>query len=175
MKKRESVSLLVLAMSLVMSPCANAEWAKNQAATLKGIESLYVVIYNLDPDAPTVGLTSSMLRKNIELKLKAAGITVPLEMIGNDEPYLNVVINLQYDTSNDFVYYSFNVSLIQPVVLLRDANLSCSARTWFISSTGGAPKKESVRLMNDEINKRVDQFINDYRAVNPKKTMEKGG
>ena len=175
MKKRERVSLLVVAMLLVMSPCANAESAKNQRATLKGIESLYVVIINLDPDAAKVGLTPTMVRKDIELKLKAAGITVPLELIGNDEPYLNVVINLHYDTSNDFVYYSVSVSLIQPVVLLRDANLSCSARTWFISSTGGAPKKESVRLMNDEINKRVDQFINDYRAANPKKPMEKGG
>ena len=153
----------------------NAEWSKNQTASLTGIESLYVVINNLDPDAATVGLNSTELRKNIELKLKSAGITVPFALIGNDEPYLNIVINLQYDTSHDFVYYSFTVSLIQPVILVRNSNLSCPARTWFIAGTGGAPKKESVRLINDEINKHVDQFINDYRAVNPKKKMEKGG
>ena len=175
MKKRTSVSLLVLAMLLVISPCVNAESARNQTATLKGIESLYVVIKKLQPDATEVGLTSTMVRKDIELKLKGAGIPVPFALIGNEDPYLNVVINVSYNKSNDFVYYAIHISLMQRVALVRNSTLSCSAMTWFKSSTGGATKRESVRSMRDEINKYVDQFLNDYRAANPKKTMKKGG
>ena len=123
--------------------------------TLKDVGSLYVTIQKLPPDAAEIGLTPSMLRKDIELQLKGAGITIPFALVGNEEPYLNLVTDVSYDTKNDFVYYATHLSLIQPVSLLRDPTLSCAARTWFISSTAGAQKKESVKLLRDAIAKQV--------------------
>ena len=175
MKKRGSVAALVLVTVLVITTCVNAEWAKTGKETLKGLDSLYVIIQKLPPDAAKIGLTSIMVRNDVELKLKGAGITVPFALVGKEEPYFNVVIDVSYDTTNDFVCYAMHLSLFQPVSLLRDPSLSCPARTWFISSTAGASKKESVKLLRDGINKHVEQFIDDYRAVNPKKTMQKGG
>ena len=139
--------MFALALILVASPSVNAEWAKNQSETLKGIENLYVTIENLHPDAKEIGLNSVMLRKDIEDKLKNTGITVPFALIGNDEPYLNVVITVHYDKAKDFVYYALHISLLQPVVLAKASNLSCYGRTWFVSSAGGARKKEAVQVI----------------------------
>ena len=86
MKKREKVALLVLVMLLVSSPYVKAEWAKTEKEILKGINSLYVTIENLHPDAAEIGLNSTDLRKDIEDKFKTTGITVPFALIGNEEP-----------------------------------------------------------------------------------------
>jgi hypothetical protein len=163
------ILFLALALLLVASPSANAEWARTQSETLKGIDSLYVTIENLHPDAAEIGLNSMMLRKDMEDKLKNTGITVPFALIGNDEPYLNVVITLHYDKEKDFVYYALHISVLQPVVLAKSSNQSCYGRTWFISSAGGASKKEAVQIIREDINKKIDTFIKDYLAVNPKK------
>jgi hypothetical protein len=169
MKLRASIIFLALALLLVSSFSANAEWAKTESETLRGINSLYVTIENVHPDAEEIGLTSVMLRKDIENKLKAAGITVPFALIGNDEPYLNIVITVHSDKVKGFVYYALHISLLQPVVLANTSNLSCYGRTWFISSAGGASKKEAVQIIREDINKKMDTFIQDYLAVNPKK------
>ena len=169
MKKRKWVSLLVLVISLVTTPCVNAEWARTEKETLKGINSLYVTIENLHPDAAVIGLDSTVLRKDIEGKFKTAGITVPFALIGNEDPYLNVAITVHYNKETDFVYYALSISLLQPVVLAKTSNLSFYGRTWFTSSAGGAAKKESVQVIREEINRKIDAFLKDYRAVNPKK------
>ena len=110
-----------------------------------------------------------MLRKDIEDKLKSTGITVPFALIGNDEPYLNVVITVHYDKAKDFVYFALHISVLQPVVLAKTPDLSCYGRTWFISSAGGTIKKEAVQAIRDEIKKNIDAFIKDYLTANPKK------
>ena len=51
MRIRGWVLLIALAFVLVATPSLNAEWAKTQSETLKGIDSLYVTIENLHPDA----------------------------------------------------------------------------------------------------------------------------
>ena len=62
---RKWILWFTLAFVLTASHSVNAEWAKNQSATLKGINSLYVTIENLHPDAAEIGLNSSMLRKDM--------------------------------------------------------------------------------------------------------------
>ena len=169
MKLRGWILFFALAIILVASFSVNAEWARTQSETLKGIESLYVTIENLHPDAAEIGLTAAMLRKDIENKLKATGITVPFALIGNDEPYFNMVITVHYEKEKDFVYYALHMSVLQPVVLTKSSNLSCYGRTWFLSSAGGASRKESITVIREDINKKIDAFIKDYLAVNPKK------
>ena len=169
MKKREKVALLVLGTLLVTFSSVHAEWAKAQKETLKDIHSLYVTIENLHPDAAAIGLDSTMLRKDIEGKFKTAGITVPFALIGNEDPYLNVTVTVHYNKETEFVYYALSISLLQPVVLAKTSNLSCYGRTWFTSGAGGAAKKESVQVIREEINRKIDAFLKDYRAVNPKK------
>ena len=169
MKKIQWIFSFAVAVLQLLSPCANAEWAKSERETLKGIESLYVTIEKLQHDAVEVGLTSNMLRKDVELKLSTAGIKVPFALTGNDEPHLNLIINVYYDKLNNFVFYNFQISLLQPTILLRNSNLSCYARTWFLSTIGSVSKEECVKLIRDEIKNKIDTFINDYLAVNPKK------
>ena len=70
MKIRGSILFFVLALILVASFSVNAEWAKTESETLKGIKNLYVTIENLHPDATEIGLNTIMLRKDIEDKLK---------------------------------------------------------------------------------------------------------
>ena len=169
MKIRDWIFCLTVVLVLVASPCVSADWAQTQKETLKGIHSLYVTIENLHPDAAVIGLNAFDLRKDIEGKFKASGITIPFALVGHDDPYLNVVITVHYDKATDFVYYALHISLLQPVVLKKTSNLSCYGRTWFTSTAGGAAKKEAVKTIREEINKKIDAFLTDYRAVNPKK------
>jgi hypothetical protein len=169
MNIRRCFVLFALALALVISPCVHAEWAKTEKETLKGIHSLYVTIENLHPDAAEIGLDSRMLRKDIEDKFRTAGISVPFALIGNEEPYLNVAITVHYNKATDFVYYALHIALLQPVVLANTSTLSCYGRTWFTSSAGGAAKKESAQIIREDVNRQIDTFIKDYRAVNPKK------
>jgi hypothetical protein len=169
MKIRGYFVLFALTLVLMVSPGVYAEWAKTEKETLKDIHSLYVTIENLHPDAAAIGLDSTMLRKDIEGKFKTAGITVPFALIGNEDPYLNVAITVHYNKETDFVYYALHISLLQPVVLVKTSNLSCYGRTWFTSSAGGAAKKESVQVIREDINRKIDAFLKDYRAVNPEK------
>lgn len=169
MNIREWTVLFVVALVLVFSPCVHAEWAKTQKETLKGIHSLYVTIENLHPDATEIGLNSFDLRNDIESKFKATGITIPFALIGNDDPYLNATITVHYNKATDFIYYALHISLLQPVTLTRSSSLSCYGRTWFTSSAGGAAKKEAAKNIREEISKKIDAFLKDYRAVNPQK------
>ena len=169
MKIRDWIFCLTVVLVLVTSPCVNAEWAQTQKETLKGIHSLYVTIANRHPDAAEIGLNTFDLRKDIEGKFIATGITIPFALVGHDDPYLNVAITVHYDKATDFVYYALHISLLQPVVLAKPSNLSCYGRTWFVSTAGGATKKEAVKIIREEINKKIDAFLKDHQAVNPKK------
>lgn len=57
---------------------------------------------------------------------------------------------------------------MQRVSLKRDSQISINAVTWNVESVGIAGS-DNLNDVRDRIKDRVDQFINAYLSVNPKK------
>lgn len=131
-----------------------------QAAPLKGIKSLRVLVEALDKDAETRGLTFQQIKTATELRLRREGIQIA-DGGENDCPFIYVKINT-LDRA-----YSINISINEWVVLTRDQSISCFAATWSAASIGTSSRPEYI--LNTGLGGLLDYFLNDYYKANPKK------
>ncbi|MFC1692113.1 hypothetical protein ACFL1R_01245 [Candidatus Latescibacterota bacterium] len=161
----------VLVMILLLSSVVQAQTLlidqKNVLKDLKGVE---VLVEDLKPDIEKDGLSKSSIQTDVELKLRMAGIKVLTEEEWLKEPgtpYLYVSVNSF--KKEEEVSYSINIALElnETVCLVRDLTMSCNAVTWSTSYIGKVGKLK-VNEIRDGVKDRVDIFINDYLAVNPK-------
>ena len=81
-------------------------------------------------------------------------------------PYLYVNINVGLGTG--LVAYSVSIVVMQDVSLVRDASLVRGATTW---ETGmvGIVATSNLQHIRDKTKDKVDEFLNAYLSVNPKK------
>jgi hypothetical protein len=140
--------------------------------TLRGLQGVRVLIEDLEPEIERSGLTKNQLQKDVEGKLRDAGIkTLTQEECSKTpgEPYLYVNINLNAGKAGDEKYsYSVDIGVIQGVRLQRDPRQKTYAVTW---STGGVGsiEKEFVSRLSDSVEDLVNVFIKAYLSVNPRK------
>lgn len=135
--------------------------------SLRNIGSLYVVVEKTQPDFESAGLSTDLIKTDVELKLRLAGIHIlEKHQITAMSPWVYVNVNSFFD--NDLGVFAFNVSLgiWQPVKLERN-NISVFASTWATGSTGRVGL-EAVRSVRQQIKDVSDILINDYLSVNPR-------
>ena len=140
-------------------------------STLRGIKGVYVIVDSLTPEIEKSGLIVDLLKTDVELKLRLAGIKV----LSNEEfhagpagiiPILGVTPTIMKSTT--IYIYNIGIMLNQGVILLRqqeDLKVSI-AITWSHGLTGFTSNLHSIR---DRVKDLVDIFINAYLSVNPKK------
>ena len=120
-------------------------------------------------DAERDGLSRSVLIVDVELRLRQAGITV-LSADSDDAPILYVAVTAVRSRYEPVYAYFVEIDLRQVVVLGRNVSFSTYAATWWATATvatvGAARFPDSVR---GSIRNQVDEFINAYLAVNPKR------
>ena len=138
--------------------------------SLKGLKGMYVMVGNY-PDIKKDGLRESTIKTDVELKLRMAGIKVLtkeecIKDPGN--PYLWIGVHSFKNEIIDIYAYCIIVELKQRVILSRDKKIECPATTWFTTVNIGTVGANNVNSLRDNIKDRVDVFINDYLAVNPK-------
>jgi len=135
-----------------------------ERATLKGVSAFSVVVEGLDPDLERYGVTKKQLQTAVELRLRKAGLPV---RDGVTLPYLYINVNsLIHDDGTASI--SIRVEFKQAVRLERDPTLSTMATTWDaggVASYGVRRLREIVNYIGDF----VDQFVNDFLAMNPKR------
>jgi len=170
MEKTRIVFVTVLALLLVVLVKSSVS-ASGDKNTLKGLKGVNVLIEDMTNDAIKAGLTVKQIQTDVEVKLRIAGIRVltkeeSIKTLGR--PYLYVNLNIRKTSNTSLYHANLEIQLIQNVLLERDQSMSCSAATWSISgvASGGKDKIQTVR---DFIKDNMDEFINDYLAVNPKK------
>jgi hypothetical protein len=112
-----------------------------------------------------------MLEADATAKLEEAGI--PLFGLADARssqaggPRLIIMVTL--DKLNGFVHpIVTEVKLLQRVRLVRDASIEYDAVTWSIGGVG-APKLE-IPVLRSLVASNLDDFIEDYRSVNPKQS-----
>lgn len=147
---------------------ARAQEKKPQGvSSLAGITGMGLVIEDLAPAVEQEGLTAGQILKDVEQKLRGAGIKI----LRDDElakipglPYL--YLNIFTFKDEDIYAYHITLELKQMVSLVRKPALTQSVGTWKISGGGtvGARKLTNIQAIVAEY---TDAFIKAFRAANP--------
>ena len=137
--------------------------------TLRGLKGFYVLIEELHDEIKQAGLTKSILRTDVELKFRKAGIRVLTRadaLLTSGQPHLSVSVRviIPLESRHGFVY-SVLVAFKQDVILFRNRSIKTSGVTWRNSYMGINPNLQYVREVVGDL---IDDFMNDYLAVNPK-------
>jgi hypothetical protein len=128
---------------------------------------VFVLIETLPPEAIQGGLTTDILRTDVELRLRRSGVNVLTRaqfLSGGPELYLSV--NLLCDRVG-LCAFGPKLDLIQQVTLARDPSIIIPATTWSIASVGTVGQNKIPGIRRD-LADLVDHFLNDYLAVNPR-------
>jgi hypothetical protein len=181
MRNLKCIIIIAVAVLLLGRPCVGAEYVAD-AKTLRGIKSIYVDIRGLNKKEKEGGLTDSLLRTDVEIKLTLAGIAVA----SSEEFYSNpncsrlrvAIASFRTDLQpilSPFFVSNISVGLEQGVYLERGKNIRCIATTWERWNIGLADEKEFTEHVRKKLKGLVDMFLDDYLAVNPiKPTLSKG-
>lgn len=140
--------------------------------SLRGLQGVNVIIESLSSEAEQAGLNRTAIQTDVELKLRLAGIKVlseeeSLKQRGYPYLYVNAIVGLGKNTPG-LAFYAIRCALKQDVTLTRDDSISTIATTWDTGASGlvGASNLQNIR---GGIKDLVDEFINAYLSVNPKK------
>lgn len=162
------------ALALVVAPVASAEaQSVLERASLAGLAGVFLRVGPTDPDAEREGLTQSGLHKAVELRLRQAGIRVMtagewLEAPGG--PHLDLHVTTQPTRRGDLYAYSIDLMLRQEATLVRNPAIVATSTTWFRGAVGTVgPASRLATWLHRRVREKVDEFINDYLTVNPKR------
>lgn len=170
MKKKTMMVLIAAGWLWCILWLANAlaqEKGQQGVSSLAGITGMGLVIEDLMPAVEQEGLTAGQILKDVEQKLRGAGIKI----LSDDEltktpgmPYLYA--NIFTFKDEDIYTYHITLELKQMVSLVRKPAVKQSVGTWKISGGGtvGALKLAHIRAIVAEY---TDAFIKAYRAANP--------
>jgi hypothetical protein len=170
MGKKEIV-VLATAMAVVffcVLPFAFAEDKEITRLTLRDIKEVVVVIESIEPEIQNLGLTQDQVRTDVESKLREANIAIAPDIV-RGRPAVYLYVQVVRPEKIDRLFYSISLSLLQNVVLERDPGVKTNTDTWMARVLGMSSGIEAIR---SDIRSLVDQFIEDYRKANQKKTVE---
>jgi hypothetical protein len=169
-RSRPMAEFLMFILILIASPCIVFGGTKYERDSLKAMSGVRVSVSDLDKTLQTHGMTEAMLKKDVELKLRAARIKVyddPKDPVWGRTGRPEIHVNVIGGELDPVAAYGIEVLLLQDAVLKR-GNQPVRATTWrSVDVTYGVmgSAHEGIRkTLGDEI----DTFINDYLAVNPK-------
>lgn len=161
---------VMVTLLLFVLPHVNAEFVTHNKDVLRGINSLRVEIGKLPHEARHLGITRDRLRTYAESKLRLAGIHVatPDELKTNpDIPFLLVAIIIAYNKPT--CIYAVTLSLNEKVQLKRDPNIISYATPWWRIMKGEHIGEAGIEKdVENTLQYLLNEFTNDYLAVNPK-------
>jgi ABC-type maltose transport system permease subunit len=167
MKKYKPIMVLVMVFSLAgMSSSAFSSDLKPDRESLKNLKGVYVNVQDIHRDLEQAGLSKGQIRTEVELKLRLAGIKVLTHKEHYKEkgaPFLHVYLNTISTKQGTFIFSIF-FGILEEVSLVRN-HIKIDAITWSTSGMGYG-YIEGIRA---QIKNGVDEFINAYLSVNPKK------
>ena len=182
MRKQLSKIIFILIISLFIHPLISysqegptEEWIKTRREKLKGIEGVYVLIESLPPVTKELGITKELVKTEVELKLRLAGIRIDsreelLKVATTATTYLYVNLNTISYTVGGVNIYAFNISIsLSDKVHIARNSMYTLAETWRDGILMISTKDNGLRKIREGLKRLLDTFLNDYLAVNPKK------
>ena len=155
-----------LALVLLLLPIASLAGSEEvHKRGLRGLNGVYIAV-QVDPQAEHLGLIEAQILKDIELRLRKAGVRILTKKECFETPgapYLSVRIETKIDQGH--VAYITLVELVERVTLAR--GFINPGAIWNSASVGivGASNIGEIRK---DVGDRVDNFIRDYLEMNPR-------
>jgi hypothetical protein len=149
----------------ITSPSIQAQHDELSRKSLKGIDAVEVLVEDLPDGAKVLGLTRESIQTDVELKLRLAGMRVvsqqeDLKLPGM--PDVHVMVAVTQDGTASFI----SVELRQNAMLARSGEIAFNVTTWDSMWIGSNMTAQSIR---EKIKDKVDEFLNAWLSVNPKK------
>jgi hypothetical protein len=136
--------------------------------TLCGLKGVMVYMEDIDPDVEKHGLTKSLLKEQVESRLRHADIPVlsreeAYSMPGKPYLYLNLTT---HNTGIELYSYSIRIEFNQDVSLIREPSIRTNATTW-IANVVGIVGARNLPAVTEDVLQLTDNFVHDYVAANP--------
>ena len=167
---RSKISWMVLPLCL-MAMLSGVEGQGNEAErnTMKGLAGVGILVGDLPEGMVQAGLTSEMVRSDVELQLKKAGIQVYTDeerkkALGR--PTVLVVIEWAVWPNKGLFAASIDVELCQDVVVMSNRQRVWNT-TWAVGAMYGGPLAD-MEPVRAKVRELIDHLAKDYLAVNPK-------
>ena len=139
---------------------------KESRTSLKGIESLHVMVGSLPAEAEKAGLTRNQVQTDVELRLRKAGVRVDTSDSGVVLLYVNVAVQTNQNLPRLFAV-AVSLLLVQPAYLERNFDYAV-ATTWQKGTFGFVGENIFRNTVRETVGDLVDAFINAYLEENPK-------
>ena|SRR5262245_22444965 len=164
-------SVLILLGLTLWWPTGGFAFTADKSETLRGLREVSVLVEYLPDDVERDGVSREQLTRDIEGRLRQAGLRVlTISEIASSPgaPYLYVAVYPITGPSANLTGYAIGLTFKQLVHLSRDPSTEFFATTWegpAPPSWLSAPRGSDLRT---RISEAVGRFIIDYRTVNPK-------
>ncbi|MCL5102649.1 MAG: hypothetical protein M1133_00850 [Armatimonadetes bacterium] len=156
----------IASIAALVAGSAQAARTDLEVESLRGLDSLYLIVQSPEEDLADDGLTKDMLRSDVRKRIENAGIKIVYDTknLGDDGAILLVAVSL---VRSDSGVYAANIDaeLIQVTTLSRDPNVLVPATTW-TSGMIVLLDESHVLELRARVGKLVDEFIQDYRSAN---------
>ena len=157
-----SPRVLTLVACVIAVTAAHAQ-PDGERASLTGIGPVGVLVEELDPEHERDGLTVELLRTGVESRLRQHGI-----LLG--EPFVNPTLYVSVDAvrwlAEPSYVYSANLEVRQIVQIRATKRVVYGATTWN-HGVIGTIQASRLRDIRETVLDLVDEFSEDYLAVNP--------
>ena len=171
MKVRAIRIPVVIATILLLTLHVQAQ-ALQARKTLQGLSGVRVVVEEMPiSDGTNQGLTDNAILTDVELKLRRIPIRVLSEKEWlDDERNPTLYINLSLVRGSTPGIYGYNLSLQveQSVIIKTNPQTEVLGTTWS-KNVAGTIGYDRLRQLRDLVIDKLDYFINDYLAANPRK------
>lgn len=166
------VMVIMAAVIQITATSVNGEYIYDDVETLRGINSIFLYVHSLSPQAEEFGLTQEQIQSDVKTQLQSAGIPVASYRECCDipgSPYLFVGVGLVDNPQHDIYAVTAHLEFRQVSSLEREPESSYHATTWMRGETELVETTSLESTVQDLLQGWVKMFIYDYWSVNDKK------
>ena len=163
--------VLILVCLMLFCPTAVFSFTADKRDTLRGLKEISVLVEYLPDDVEREGLNREHLQRDIEVRLRQAGLhvlTISEVADSPGAPYLYVAVYPITGPSLNSNAYAVALTLKQLVQLSRNPTTELFATTWEGPMQLSSQGDHRVLDIRTRILDAVGRFIIDYRDVNSK-------
>lgn len=158
----------ILALASISHAESSTEIPERES--LRGLVGMEVLVEPFDIEIEQRGLQTVKLQSDIRQRLEKSGIKVLTERERLATPAA-AMLAVRVDALHDRIgryFYSTDLFLTQRVRLEGKGVLELSAVTWMKLGAIGVIADDNVKHLEKMVLRKVDEFIKDYLAVNPR-------
>jgi len=137
--------------------------------SLRGLVGVEVRVEPIAIEIEELGLPTDKLQNEVQQRLQEAGINLLTErerLASSAGGLLDIHVDALHDRIGRF-FYTIDLSLMRPVRLKGLDPPDASAVTWMKLGEVGSIADDNVTYLQEQVLRKVDHFIKDYRAANP--------